>query len=755
MKVPAKSAQTLRFGVFEFDRQAKELHKQGVKIKLQGQPLEILAMLLERTGAVVTREELQKQLWPGDTFVEFEHSLNAAVMRLREALGDSADSPHFVETLPRRGYRFITPVAVAAYEESVFRRIVVPRWKWLVPATVAGMVVAGFFVFQFHRAPALTESDHILLADFDNKTGDAVFDGTLKQALAVKLEESPFLNILSERHMRETLRLMSRSPDDPVTGAIAQEICQRQGIKAMVTGEIAALGRRFVVTLNALNCLTGDSLGREQVEAVNKEEVLGALGQATTRLRRKLGESLSSVQTFDSPLVEVTTMSLEALKAYSLGRQRIRATGSPREAVPFYKRAIELDPNFATAYASLGSMYMGLGEREAAIENIRKAFELRERLSEPERLRIMSRYYRDLTGELPKAIETFEVWKQMYPRDYSPRNSLGLTYLRAGQLEKALEEFRQSVRLDPNSGFMDNVGVALAKMNRFAEAKAFLEDLHRQNRSTPDVSRYLYMIAFAQGDTAAMERQSEELKAKGLEFDLLRLWSATSAFSGMLSQARRYSRQAVDLGLRANRKEPAADEAAATAVREAAFGNHAEARKQASAVLAITRGRANLGQRALALALSGDIAKAEALAAELDRRFPLDTVIQAVSLPTIRAAIALRKNDFARAIELLDSARLYERGFFAPIYVRGEAYLHASAGKEAAAEFQKILDHRGVEPVSFLYPLAQLGLARAHAMAGEKAKARKAYEDFFTLWKNADPDVPALKEAKAEYEKLK
>ncbi|MFB3126729.1 MAG: winged helix-turn-helix domain-containing protein, partial [Candidatus Acidiferrales bacterium] len=462
------SPRMVRFGVYEVDLRAGELRKSGVKIKLQEQPFQILALLLERPGEVVTREEIQKKLWPADTFVDFEHSLNAAVKRLREALGDSADNPRFVETLPRRGYRFIYPVEGRDRASHT--------WQVALVLAALGVLLAGaasFFYFQ--RAQALTESDYILLTDFVNKTSDEVFDGTLKQALAVKLEESPFLNIFPERKARETLRLMEREPDERVTESIGREICERQGIKAMLLGEIAPLGTHYVISLNAVNCATGDSLAREQVEAEGKEEVLKALGSAASKVRGKLGESLASIEQFDTPIEQATTSSLEALKAYNLGHE-LREKGDENASIPFFERAIELDPNFASAYARLGTVYGNRGEAEKSIEYTKKAYGLRDRVSEPERLYITAHYYGTVTGEIHKEAETYEVWLMTYPRTAVPLNNLTLHYNNIGQYEKALEIGRRSLEVAPDSVYpYMNLSGAYLGLNRLEEDKAILQ----------------------------------------------------------------------------------------------------------------------------------------------------------------------------------------------------------------------------------------------------------------------------------------
>ena len=633
------------------------------------------------------------------------------------------------------------------------------RWRFLVPAAAGVTVVAlaGLWFFYSHRAHALTERDSILLADFLNTTGESVFDGTLKQALAVKLGESPFLNIVPDERVRETLRRMGRSPDERVMDATAREVCERQGVKALLAGDIATLGSHYVLTLNAVNCRTGESLARAQEEAVRKEEVLKVLGRAASNLREKVGESLSSVKKFDAPIEEATTSSLDALKALNLGDAE-RAKGRTVESIPFFKRALELDPNFALAYARLGTVYGNLGEREVSAEYRKKAFERRDRVSERERFYISAHYYNSVTGEIDKARETYELWKQTYPRDSVPHNNLAVFYNGIGQHEKALAEAQEALRLDPNGPLhYGNVAGSYLNLNRLAEAKAILERQLTQLGDSPDLHFTLYDIAFLQGDAAAMQKHVAAVRGKSEEDRMLRVQAQAAAYSGRRREARELYLQSAELSQRNGFKEYAAFTVALGAFVEAEFGNHNQARERATAALAITRGVGVEGVAAQALALSSDVRQAQALADDLAKRFPTDTLFNAVSLPIIRSTVELQRGNAARAIELLQAAAPYEFGFggLGAIYIRGQAYLRAGKGTEAAIEFQKILDHKGINPTFLLHALSHLGLARAYALAGNAAKSRKAFQDFLALWKDADPDIPLLQQAKAEYAKLK
>jgi len=626
-------------------------------------------------------------------------------------------------------------------------------------ALAAALVLVGWIVWRygpFRHGAVLTETDSILLTDFTNTTGDSVFDGTLKQALAVKLEESPFLNVVPEQQVQETLRFMGRSPDERLTPAASREICVRLGVKAMVTGEIAPLGSRYVVTLNALNCQSGDAIASQQVEAGNKEQVLDALGNATMKLRGKLGESLGSIQKFDVPIQQATTSSLEALKAFSLGVEE-RRKGKEVEADPFFQRAIELDPNFALAYLNLSVAHFNLGEIEKAAEYAAKAYGLRDRVSEREKLGINAWYW-SAVGDLQKAIDAYNLWKQTYPRDWGPAHDQAAEYIAIGEYEKAIEGELEAIRLAPRQPrTYGNLGEAYMGLNRFAEAKAIFEKALAQQLDSLGLRSGIYEIGFIEGDAGAMQSVAAWAKDKPEE-SFFSSWEAqAAAFSGKLEKSRELTRHAVEVAERYNLEETASVEEGVGAMTEVEFGNFREASERAAAALALARSRLSTALAAQALALSGASVQSQRLIDESAKRFRSDTFLNSVLLPTASAAIEIQRGNPAKAIELLRPANPYELGEFAhfvPIYVRSLAYLRAREGTQAAVEFQKILDHRGVDPLSPLYALAHLGLARAYALSGEKDKSRAAYQDFLALWKNADPDIPVLKEAKTEYAKL-
>ena len=612
-----------------------------------------------------------------------------------------------------------------------------------------------FWYFRRTRAVPLTNKDTIVLADFLNTTGDAVFDGTLKLALAVQLGQSPFLSIFGDDHLREALRFMDRSPDERVTRDVGREICLRQGLKALLTGSIAALGSHYVITLEAINALTGDAIAREQTEAESKEQVLRKLGKAATRLRERMGESLASIQKFDAPIEQATTSSLDALKTYSMGRE-LTLGNKDREAMPFLKRAVELDPNFAQAYDRLGGSYSNTGQQELAIEAFQKAFDLRERASEYEKLKIAADYYAFATFETDKSLEAYELVVRTYPRDFTAWNNLGNRYNSVGQFEKAAEACRESIRLNPNWVIpRSNLALAFISLNRFDEARQVIQEALAQKLESTPMHSHRYSIAFVQGDAAAMKQQIDWASGRPDEY-LAQAWQAeVAAFCGQLRKEREFSRRIVELALQHERKEAAAQFLAGQAVMEAIFGHCDHASSLVGKAFDIWRSRWTVAIAANALSICGDSGQAQPLIDEYSRLFPKNTFWNAVSAPLCQAQIALYRGSPAQAIELLESAHRFESsGNFGPQYVRGQAYLKLNKGAEAAAEFRKILSHRGWSVRGALYPLAYVGLARGAVLQGDTGKARKAYQDFFALWKDADPDISILIEAKEKYEKL-
>jgi tetratricopeptide (TPR) repeat protein len=635
--------------------------------------------------------------------------------------------------------------------------------KIAIPGVVVGALIAAGIFFYSRQSHQLTEKDTIVLADFANTTGDTVFDTTLKQALSVDLEQSPFLNVLSDSKVNGTLRLMGHSSNERVTEELAHEICLRAGSKALLAGSIASLGSHYAVELKATNCKTGDSLGSAQAEADSREKILPALGQAATALRGRLGESLASIQKFDKPLQEATTSSLDALQAYSEGIRQSSEKGDAA-AVPYYKHAVELDPNFARACASLAVRYANLGQASLAIVNLRKAYELRDRVSQRERYYISAQYYTYVTGEVEKAIEQYELWIQNYPRDADPYVNIGVAYSSEAQYEKAAAQTREALRVDPNNVLIyTDLGELYLALNRLDEAKATFEQAVANHLDDPYLHLNMYYLAFLQGDDAAMQQQgSWALGKPGTEDLLLSAQSDTEAYHGRLTKARDLSQRAVDSAKSNDAKETAAIWEINQALREAEFGNAAQARQFASAALALAPGRDVQLLAALALSRAGDAVSAQKFADKLNNDSPLSTVLQHYWLPTVQADIELARGNAGRAIEVLRSASAHELGdppqfqpgTLYPVYARGQAYLQAANGAAAAEEFQKMIDHRGIVLNFPLGALAHVGLARAYTLTRDTAKAKAAYQDFFALWKDADPDIPILKEAKAEYAKL-
>jgi serine/threonine protein kinase/Flp pilus assembly protein TadD len=639
-------------------------------------------------------------------------------------------------------------------------------WKIWVPAAlvVIAAVIAGIFFLRPRPAAApLTEKDTIVLADFDNTTGDPVFDGALKQALAVQLGQSPFLNILSDRKVNETMRLMGRAPTDRITRDVAGELCVRTGSKAILLGSISKLGGQYIVGVDAVGCSTGDTLAKEQEEAATKEDVLKALSKAASSMRSKLGESLASIQKFDVP-IEATTTSLEALKAFSMGITTGRTKGDAA-AIPFFKRALELDPNFAVAYASLGVSYGNLGQANLSAENIKKAYAMRDRVSEHEKYRISALYYSHVTGELEQAIQVYELWAKSYPQDLVPPNNLGAINSSLGQYEKSLTEIQESLRLEPNAvnGYGNLAQIYLA-INRPDDAKKEIAQAQQLKLEGDYLHWTMYQLAFYVGDAAEMERQVEWAAGKpGSEDLLLSFQSDTEAFYGRLTKARDFSRRAVDSAVRDDSKETGALWQVNAAIREAEFGNAALAKQQVAAALALAPGRDVKLFAALALARSGEAGRAKSLVEELEKAYPLDTMLKIYWLPALKAALELDANNPGQAVIFLEAASPYElgeppqlqMGTMYPVYLRGEALLMERNGVGAATEFQKFSDHRGVTLNFPLGALAHLGVARGYALAGDTAKARAAYADFFSLWKDGDPDIPILVAARGEYAKLK
>lgn len=784
----------VRFGLYEADFAAGELRKNGQKIKLQDRPFEILRILLERPGEIVSREEFRERLWSADTFVDFDHSLNASVNKLRQALDDDADNPRFIATTGRRGYRFIAPVGGAdssALLQALGSPALVPestapevrpdriqsadsnsptqrpalapskkRWIFYAIALAAALVFPfSFWLLPRLRArPPLTETDFILVSDFVNTTGEPIFDDTLKQALSVKLSESPFLNVEPDMKVRQQLTLMGHKPEDRVVFPVDREVCERVGAKALVSGSIVSVGSKYEVELKVEDCLKGAVITQRKAVVESRDQVLPAMGGIIPSLRQTLGESLASIQKFDTPIEQATTTSLAALKAYTEGDKK-RQQGLETESIPFYKLATELDPDFAIAYVRLGAVYSNSQDYKSPKDYVTKAFEKSDRVSEREKLYITAHYYSDATDEDEKAIQTYELWRQIYPRDWIAATNLGNEYTRVGRFDKAIEAGQAALRLNPSHIFPYTIlARAYKDSGQYAEAKTVHEKAAAANMDSVDFHDILFDIAFAEGDQSAMQRELDWSKGKSGEERILynSAWAATA--SGHVHLAHALFQKARDKALADDLKQYAAAVTLDEAQFQAELGNPAAAR----AAVSLANKLANLSeewqaQAALALAGAGDSARAEQIEQDLSKRFPLRWELNKVDLPEVRAAVAMNRLDPSRAIQELQATIPYDLADSSSLwtmYLRGQAYTQLKSGKEAAAQFQKILDHQAVRPTCVAIPLARLGLARAYALSGDTAKSRSMYEDFFARWKDADSDIPILQKAKREYAAL-
>jgi eukaryotic-like serine/threonine-protein kinase len=789
------------FGPFRVDPEKQVLLREDHPVAISPKVFETLLILVRHSRQVVSKEDLMKALWP-DAFVE-EANLSQNIFMLRKALGDTPEDRRYIVTLPGRGYRFAEQVRTVTQDgedvviESRSRaQMVVEQagsapsetlhvlptglnrklsWKYLLPigSVVALLVVLVLLVrgpaFFLHRRPAIVlgEKDSVLVADFTNTTGDPVFDGTLRQGLAVQLEQSPFLSLVSEDRIQRALRLMGQPSDARLTPEIARQICERTASAAVLEGSIANMGSQYVLGLRATHCRTGEVLAEEQAQAARKEDVLNALSQIASEFRTRVGESLSTVEKHDTPLAEATTPSLEALKAYSMGL-KVEASMGAAAAVPFFKRAIEIDPKFAIAHAALGLMYGDRGESDLAAESISKAYELRDRASDNEKFFITAYYDGRATGNQEKAQQTCEAWAQAYPREMLPHAFLsGFIYGVLGKKEKAVEEGEKAIQLSPDFAIAYSLlAQDYTTLDRLGEAENILQQAAKRKLETPDYIVHRYDIAFLKGDRAGMDREVALGNGKSGTEDWISDHEAfVLAYTGHLREARRMSRHAADLAQQAAHRERAGLFETGAAMWEAFFGNGSEARRSATAALELATDREVEYGSAFAMALSGDSSRSQTLANDLERRFPEDTSVRFSYLPAVRALVVLNHGEPAKAVELLQIAVPYElgtprsklQGFFGalyPVYVRGEAYLAARRGAEAVMEFQKILDHRGTVVSDPIGALAHLQLGRAYMLSGDKTKAKIAYQDFLSLWKEADPDVPILKQAKMEYAKL-
>ncbi len=813
----------MRFGPYELDSAGRELRKHGIRLKISGQPLQVLGLLLERPGTAVTRREFFDRLWAVDTFVDFDHSLNTAIKRLRSALEDDPEHPKYVETIPKYGYRFIGAVSQdearielnppaaakpletgaraspgleaadgllapleAAPSASDFRlpsmrpeeqrptafdasvtiaaletRPATVKWRrWATLAVVAAVLAAGAG-FIAHRGPpvqaALTQKDSVLLADFQNTTSEPVFDGALKNALEIELGQSPFLDIVSRDRDREILRLMGRSAEEPISRGLAREVCQRAGAKVVIGGLVARIGNSYILALEAQNCGDGHTLAHEQVEVANKEDVLRALGQISAKLRKQLGESVASIRAFDLHLDEVTTVSLEALKAYSVGIDQL-TRGEESKAILLFEHAAELDPGFAMAYTQLGIEYNNLGESEKAAGYLRKAYALRDHLSEREKLFLTIRYDLVVVGDTDKAIQTAEMWTQIYPRDWRPFNTLSARYQVSGEYEKAAVAAEEALGLQPNHYLpYANLARSYLALGRFDDAKRVAESAQTRHRDSLDTHEVLFDLAFLERDAPGMLREHLWGATSPRPNDMLATEGFAQAASGHLKSALTIFRRSWDAESRSGNKEDEAYSMAGVAVVEADFGKLRAAQSQAERALKLGYGIDTEETAAQALALAGGGAHARIVVNDLSRRFPLHIPLRMASLPTVLGSVEVKSGRPARAVQLLADTLPYDLCEFVslgPVYIRGLAFLKLGQGRDAAAEFQKIIDHPGIDVTSPRHALAQLGLARAFALSGKRLESGTAYKQFLTLWADGDRDIPELKSAKQEYARI-
>lgn len=756
-----------RFGGFELDLLTGELSRDGTKSRLQGQPLQLLELLLQQPGQLVTREQVQRHLWPDGIVVEFEHGVNAAVKRLRTALGDDAEKPTFIETIPRRGYRFIARVenghlaASAVVGDHIASVPVSPtlelrnKRRFVVIAVVAAsLMVAAVATWRvFFARPVLTDADVILVASFVNKTGDPIFDNSLDKPLQVKLTESPFLSLLSEADVGSTLRMMRRNPDESVTQDLGVEICKRRGLKALVVPEIEVIGKTYAITLDAIDAHSQKIIARQEVEANNKDQVVAALGKAGSQLRKRLGESLSSLEKFDAPLDLATTSSLEALQAYSSGMVLYRS-GKRHEAIPFFERAVDLDPQFCSAYIRLGSAQHSIGANQESKANFARAFELKDRrLTQEENYQTTAHYYADITGNLEKEASVLLLYRQIYPRSVDAANLLGINYAEMGKTAEALQEFQWAIAHSPVPSAQHNYNAsqALIILGRFDDAKKLLDQWHQQGSLTLFQLMSRYKIAFIEHDTATMDRLAHETSGEDAPWVQLQMHKAF--LRGDVATIRSLSDALVSRQRKAKHMENVAEELAYHADQEAYLGNYDLARNLcAQADEAGNNSALGLFKCSHALAQAGDTSAAEALAAKLNELFPENTFQQKVLLPVTYSTIQRTRGNARTAVDLLSPITQFPN--VVVFYNRGRAYMAAGDQAKAVADFQTVIHNPGWPDWMVFEPLSQLGLAQAYAKQGDSENSRKAYDDFFATWRDADPNIPILKQAKAEYAKL-
>jgi DNA-binding winged helix-turn-helix (wHTH) protein/tetratricopeptide (TPR) repeat protein len=777
------------FGPFSVDPADRTALRDGTALAMTPKVFDTLVYLLRNRGRLLSKDELLKGIWP-DAFVE-EVNLAVNISTLRKLFGEGPQDGRYIVTVPGSGYRFVAEVSVSVGQQGTEPRggrppdasgvsidpgqtdsnaQAVPPSEitksnprsslWLAAAAAVVVLVAVILLYNFRRprlAPGLRAQDSILLADFENRTGEPVLDDALKEGVAVDLGQSPFLNLVVNERVRETLRFMGRSPDERVASGLAREICQRAGAEAMVSGTVSRLGSAYVIAVEAATCADGTIIAREQVEAKNKEALLPALSRATAKLRGKLGESLGSVERFGVPIEQATTSSLEALKSYSIGLEQ-RRRGAEKDAIPFFTHALELDPNFAMAFALRGSAYNNLGETTLASEDFRKAYALRANLSEREKLYLTVHYQDATTSDTTKSIETYELWSRLYPHDLQPFDGLAARYQIVGDYGKALLAGQQALQLNSDSYLpYANLATTYEALGRFDEAKRICERAASVKRDSSYTHRVLYEIAFLQNAQATMQHEADIAAGTDREDAMLSDEAFALASVGKLRQARQLFQRVWSDYERKGLHDHAAYLIAQEGLIEADFGNYLEAKTLAEKSISLGQGIDAQSTVAEVLSLSKQQARARAIADALRKRFPQHAPLNSATIPTVLAAAALQDGNRKMALELLEQAKPYDLSEFsnlAPAYIRGQAYLGSRSGTGAAVEFQKLLDHEGINAASPRHALAELGLARSYAIQGERAKASAAYKHFLSIWTEADSDLPILRQAKIEFSRL-
>ena len=776
-----------RFGVFEVFAESREVFRQGHRVKMQEQPFEFLLLLLEHPGEIVDREQLRTRLWPGDTFVDFNQSLSAAVTKLRQALGDDANNPRFIETIPRRGYRFLAPVTrpeelrtVPAAEPTPAPLVdpvptpgaEVPQaaapavWSRKVAVLLAVIGLAAAVVVALHqrkKAFALATTDTVVLADFENHTGEAIFNDTLREALIVGLAQSPIVHLLPDRTLAVVFKQMGHAPDDRMSGLTAIELCKRVGGKVTVQGSISNLGTTYLIGLAAIRCDTGKPVAHEQAEAQQRNDVIDALGQATSRLRARLGESLPTIEKYNAPLEQATTSSLEALEAYNQALSTWDAKGD-LASIPYFKQAIVIDPDFAMAHGALAAVYHNTGSAELAREQTMRAYNLRDRVTGTERAAIEARYYLYNTEEIDKAALTYAALVEDYPDSANSLNHLGTAEMQLGRNEQAAADFRKALRIDPARGTTyDNLALVLLRLDRPQEAQTVLAEAEKRGLRNDYWLMVHYWLAFLNGDQQALASSLLPSNASpATRAALLSEMANTEAAGGRFQEAVRLSQSAASLAQKAGDAEGAAGILAQAALHAGEGGFPAQARTLLQQAAALSNAKGVITARALISAQIGDLDRAGPLAAGLDKQFPQGSFVQKFWLPLVRGEAALHQGNGTKAVGALSAAEPFDPSVFGgfsvsplyPAYVRGQAYLVAGDGARAGEQFRNLIEHRGMVLNSPLAALAFLGQARSYALTQRPTDAGQSYQQFFRLWKDADPQTPVLRQARLEADRL-